>query len=75
VASSNPEDLGRCVHELLEDPARREEMGRQGRQRVAELSWEQSTEVLLAAYEHAMALSTRPGDGSESLGELSRVPG
>jgi glycosyltransferase involved in cell wall biosynthesis len=54
VASGEPGDLGRCVHELLEDGARREEMGRQGRRRVTELSWHQSVEALLAAYEHAL---------------------
>ena len=64
VSSSDPRDLGRCVHELLEDDARREEMGRLGRRRAAELSWEQSAETLLAAYERAMAPRAYSGDGS-----------
>lgn len=75
VASSEPADLGRCVHELLEDEPRREEMGSEGRRRVSELSWQQSTDALLAAYEHAMTPRARPRDRAESRGELSRVPG
>ena len=49
-----PAALARCVHELLEDPERRRLMGESGRARVAELSWQRSAEILLAAYERAM---------------------
>jgi len=45
-------DLARCISDLLDDPARREEMGRVGRERVrTALAWEHSSPVLLAAYE------------------------
>jgi glycosyltransferase involved in cell wall biosynthesis len=45
-----------AISELLDDPARRAEMGAVGRRRVeTELSWERSEQVLLAAYEHALA--------------------
>jgi glycosyltransferase involved in cell wall biosynthesis len=75
AVSSRPEDLGRCIHELLEDPVRREEMGRLGRARASELSWQQSAAALLTAYEHAVTLKARPREESESRGELARVPG
>jgi glycosyltransferase involved in cell wall biosynthesis len=52
--TAGPEGLARCVDDLLEDPRRREEMGRIGRDRVRGLSWEQSSEELLAAYAWAM---------------------
>lgn len=75
VTGSNPADLGRCAHELLEDPARREEMSRVGRERVAALSWEQSTADLLSAYERLATASAHPGEESGSHRELARVPG
>ncbi len=52
--SPEPESLARCIHELLEDPARRREMGREGRERVVGLSWQHSAATLLAAYEYAI---------------------
>ena len=40
------------ISELLDDPARRHQMGRAGRERVqAVLAWEHSAPVLLAAYD------------------------
>lgn len=75
VNSSNPEDLGRCAHVLLEDPVRRGEMARAGRERVAALSWEQSTADLLSAYERLATASAHPGEESGSRRELARVPG
>jgi glycosyltransferase involved in cell wall biosynthesis len=54
--SPEPESLGRCIHELLEDPAQRREMGDRGRERVEGLSWQRSSESLLAAYWHAVGL-------------------
>jgi glycosyltransferase involved in cell wall biosynthesis len=74
VASSNPEDLGRCVHELLEDDSRREKMGREGRRRVSKLSWEQSAASLLAAYERATA-SEPHQEKPEPREEPSRIRG
>ena len=61
AASPDPESLGRCVHELLEDPQRRQTMGEEGRRRVKELSWQRSSRELLAAYDHAV----------ESVGRLA----
>jgi glycosyltransferase involved in cell wall biosynthesis len=53
---SDPQDFARCVAELLGDPARREQMGREGLRRVrSELSWQHSAPVLVEAYEHALA--------------------
>ncbi len=60
ATSPSPEGLGHCAHELLEDPARRAEMGRLGRERVLDLSWQRSSATLLAAYERVMA----PGAGA-----------
>lgn len=53
-ASPTPEALGALVDELLDDPARREEMSRLAAARIPELSWRHSTDVLLAAYERAI---------------------
>jgi glycosyltransferase involved in cell wall biosynthesis len=55
AASAEPASLGRCVHELLEDPQRRREMGRVGRERVKRLSWQRSATTLLRAYNRAVA--------------------
>jgi glycosyltransferase involved in cell wall biosynthesis len=44
--------LAAGIAELLDDPARRREMGQGGRERVRkELAWEHSAPVLLAAYD------------------------
>ncbi len=61
AASADPESLGTCVHDLLENPARRRKMGRQGRERVVGLSWQCSSAALLAAYERAIARRARRG--------------
>ncbi len=55
-AAQTPEALGTLVDELLDDPARRDEMSRIAAARIPELSWQHSTEVLLAAYERAIAV-------------------
>jgi glycosyltransferase involved in cell wall biosynthesis len=66
-------DLARCIDELLDDPARREEMGRLGRERVrTALAWEYSVPALLAAYERLFSrrIETRvlrSEEGEESL--------
>jgi glycosyltransferase involved in cell wall biosynthesis len=55
AAGDDPEALGRCVDELLDDPERRAGMGALGRERVRlELGWEHSERALLAAYERAL---------------------
>jgi glycosyltransferase involved in cell wall biosynthesis len=52
-------DLARRIAELLDDPARRQEMGRAGQERVRSvLAWEHSAPVLLAAYDRLW-----PGSG------------
>jgi glycosyltransferase involved in cell wall biosynthesis len=70
-----PEALGRCIHELLEDPARRRRMGECGRERVSRLSWQQSATALLAAYERAMTRDSRSESRAESGPEPLHVPG
>jgi glycosyltransferase involved in cell wall biosynthesis len=48
---NDEEDFARKIIELLEDPARRAEMGRRGFERLQnELSWEHSSVNLLAVY-------------------------
>jgi len=62
AADDDERRFAELVAELLDDPARREEMGRIGRERVeASLSWSTSRENLLAAY--ADALRTRAPAG------------
>lgn len=75
AASSDPEDLGRCVHELLEDPDRRREMGRLGRERVTDFSWQRSAAVLLAAYERAIAGGDGLGKHATARAAPARAPG
>lgn len=62
-------DLAERVLELLHDPARREKMGRFGRQRIEnELAWEHQKDNLLAAYRACRALrgrSSRPHEPIE----------
>jgi len=53
AAGAEPASLGACVDRLLDDPARRERLGRLGRERVAGLAWQHSARQLLAAYERA----------------------
>jgi glycosyltransferase involved in cell wall biosynthesis len=53
---NDPEELARLTIGLLDDPARREEMGRIGLDRIAgPLAWERSAESLRAAYGAAVA--------------------
>ena len=48
---NDPVDMARKIVELLDDPARREQMGAFGRHRVInELEWEYEAPKLLAAY-------------------------
>jgi glycosyltransferase involved in cell wall biosynthesis len=57
AALPEPASLGRCVHELLEDPERRRRMGRVGKTRVTGLSWQRSAATLLNAYNRVSAES------------------
>jgi glycosyltransferase involved in cell wall biosynthesis len=63
---NEPEELARLTIELLDDAARREEMGRIGLERIAgPLAWGRSAENLRAAYD--AAVQKRRG-GSRSIG-------
>jgi len=56
------------ISELLDDPARRHQMGRAGHERVqAVLAWEHSAPVLLAAYDRLW-----PASGAERVIDLER---
>ena len=62
AAAGDPDSLGRCVAELLDDPERREQMGALARERVeTELSWQHSEGALLAAYARVLS---RPAPSS-----------
>jgi len=56
--------FARLIAELLDDPDRREHMGKIGRQRVEQaLSWETSRRSLLAAYEDLLGRPSRRREG------------
>ena len=58
VNSGAPEAYADALLDLLADPARREEMGRQGRERMLrELAWEHQKPSLLEEYQLALARS------------------
>ena len=52
----DPDSLGRCVADLLDDPGRRSRMGALARERVErELAWQHSEGALLAAYARVLS--------------------
>jgi glycosyltransferase involved in cell wall biosynthesis len=56
AAPGDPDSLGRCAAELLDDRERRERMGAMARRRVeSELSWQHSESALLAAYARVLS--------------------
>ena len=56
VTENSAEKLGDAILTLLDDPARREKMGRLGAERLrTQLNWERSTEQLLKAYAKALS--------------------
>jgi glycosyltransferase involved in cell wall biosynthesis len=56
VTENSATKLGDAILRLLDDPARREKMGRLGAERLrTELNWERSVEHLLKAYEKALS--------------------
>jgi glycosyltransferase involved in cell wall biosynthesis len=61
---NDPRDFAARIAELMDDPARRAEMGRAGRERVlSSLSWDHSVPNLLAAYDRIFArIETRRPD-------------
>lgn len=53
--ANDPVDMAENIVALIDDPARREEMGVYGRQRVeSELNWGKQIEPLIAAYQRAL---------------------
>jgi len=57
-------EFARLIGELLDDPERRERMGKLGRQRVeCDLSWDVSRRNLLAAYDDLLARPARRNEG------------
>ncbi|MEP7070673.1 MAG: glycosyltransferase, partial [Usitatibacter sp.] len=58
---NDPDDLAAKIIELVDDPARRAEMGAYGRRRVEnELEWRYESPKLLAAYASLWGQSARP---------------
>lgn len=56
VTENSATKLGDAILKLLDDPARREQMGKLGAERLrTELNWERSVEQLLRAYETALS--------------------
>lgn len=55
AAPNDPVDMADKIIELIDDPERREAMGRYGRERVVkELNWQHQIDPLLAAYRQAL---------------------
>jgi glycosyltransferase involved in cell wall biosynthesis len=55
-----PEDFAHAIDELLDDPDRREALGREARERIERgFAWEHSERPLLEAYERATAKAAR----------------
>ncbi|MBL9133647.1 MAG: glycosyltransferase, partial [Verrucomicrobiaceae bacterium] len=55
VLENDAVQLAEAISALLDDPARREHMGRAGHHRLTtELNWQKSTQSLLAAYKEAL---------------------
>ena len=55
VSEVTSQALGQAIADLLDDPARREQMGQLGQARFrSELNWEKSVEQLEAAYAHTL---------------------
>jgi glycosyltransferase involved in cell wall biosynthesis len=57
VMENSAEKLGDAILDLLDDTARREQMGRLGHQRLStELSWEKSVQELLKTYARTVSV-------------------
>jgi glycosyltransferase involved in cell wall biosynthesis len=69
---NDPDDLARAIAELLDDPDRRAEMGRIGRERVEQmLSWERASAEFLAAY--VTALERQPSRWARAAAPRRRL--
>ncbi len=61
----SPEAFGDAIIELCDDPTRRAEMGRAGRERIeGPLSWAQSEKQLIAAYDRAIGRASKTDEKS-----------
>jgi glycosyltransferase involved in cell wall biosynthesis len=56
---SRPEDIARCLEEVLGDPSRRESLLQRSRERVRLHTWERVARRTLEGYERAMATEPR----------------
>src|SRR5262249_34954355 len=66
ASKNDPVDFASKIEELLEDPARRAEMGAFGRARVEkELAWNHQVSALIAAYRTALESSVELEDARE----------
>jgi glycosyltransferase involved in cell wall biosynthesis len=75
ASSNDVTDFARRIDELLDDPARREEMGSAGRARAERaLAWEHQERALLAAYERALARRGRATAAAPGAGAGGRPP-
>lgn len=60
VPPSDGPAFARAISQLLDDPARRAEMGRLGRRRIEEIhAWERQEEAFLGVYEHLLTPARR----------------
>ncbi|WP_210424478.1 D-inositol-3-phosphate glycosyltransferase [Gephyromycinifex aptenodytis] len=64
VADHDPATWSRAIEELLDDPARRAELGANGVRHAAGFSWDRTADELVTVYREAMA-SRRPERHSE----------
>lgn len=68
-------DLARKIVELLDEPARRREMGAFGRRRVEQvLAWEHEASKLLLAYDRVFEKKPRARHERPAAGDLPRQP-
>jgi glycosyltransferase involved in cell wall biosynthesis len=64
VGENSASRLGEMVCQLLDDPVRREKMGRMGQERLrTQLNWERSVEQLLEAYAACEPERNHPSEG------------
>jgi glycosyltransferase involved in cell wall biosynthesis len=72
---NNEAQFAKLIAELLDDPERRERMGKIGRQRVEHaLSWDMSRRNLVAAYEDLLARPPRRLEGRRRGGARPQAP-
>ena len=57
IQNNSTDDFAEAICELLDNDAERERMGRIGRERLREISWEASSQALAKAYNRCLGLS------------------